>query len=326
MRTLSFSKAIREALEEEMRRDKEVILFGEDIKYDPWGVTVGIHKEFGEERVLHAPISENGFVSAGVGAALAGMRPGAHLLFADFIPLAADAIGNQAAKFHYFNGGQICVPLTVRVAGTGGGKGAASHHSQSLEPLMAHFPGLKIAVPATPSDAKGLLKTAIRDNNPVLFFESKQLYSLEGPVPSEELLIPFGKAEIMREGKDITVATYSIGVHKTLQAAEQLNKEGIEVEVINLRTLRPLDTETIMRSLAKTNRFAVVEDCYKFLGMGAELLAIVAEEGLQYLEAPARRIAAKDVPIPGSRHGEQFVLPTVERIFHTIKELFALEV
>lgn len=318
----TFSVALREALVEEMRRDENVFLLGEDVKYSLWGVTGGLQNEFGEERVRHAPISENGFVSAGVGAAIVGMRPVIELMFGDFVLLAADAICNQAAKYHYFNGGQFKVPLTIRVAGVGGGRGGGCHHSQSLEPIISHFPGLKVLAPSTPADAKGLLKAAIREDNPVVIFEHKLLYSIEGEVPNEEHIVPIGESQIIRQGKDATVVSYSIGLHKTLEAAERLsNENNIEIEIINLRTLRPIDKDTIFRSLSKTNRFAVVEECHKTLGIGAELSALIAEETLQYLDAPVKRIAALDAPLPGSRYGENKILPDVERIYKTLLEL-----
>ncbi len=324
---MTFAAALREALEEEMIRDERVFILGQDIKYSLWGVTGGMQNKFGEERVRHAPISENGFVSAGVGAAIAGMRPVIELMFGDFILLAADAIFNQAAKYHYFNGGQFTVPLTIRVAGTGGGRGGGCHHSQSLESIATHFPGIKVVAPSNPADAKGLLKTAIRDDNPVVFFEHKLMYSVEGEVPEGEHLVPIGKAEVIRQGTDATVVSFSIALQKTLEAAKKLSDEdGIEIEVINLRTLLPIDKQTIFSSLEKTNRLAVVEECHKTLGMGAELSALIAEEVLHYLDAPIKRIAAYNVPLPGSRHGESVILPTVDRIYKTVKALVGEDV
>ncbi len=323
MREISYRDALREALREEMIRDPTVFLIGEDIgRY--WGgafkVTKGLAEEFGDERVRDTPISENAIIGVAVGAAITGMRPVAEIMFGDLTALAMDQIANQAAKIRYMFGGQAKVPLVIRTP-FGGGVNIAAHHSQSLEAWFMHVPGLQVVVASTPYDAKGLLKTAIRNDNPVVFCEHKLLYPLTGHVPEEEYTIPFGVADVKREGTDVTVVATLYMVHKALAAAETLAKEGISVEVVDPRTLVPLDKETITESVRKTGRVVIVtEDC-KTAGVSAELAALIAEEALDYLDAPIKRVTTFDVPIPFSPPLENFVIPDEKRIIKAIKEI-----
>jgi pyruvate/2-oxoglutarate/acetoin dehydrogenase E1 component len=319
---MTCAEALREALREEMRRDNRVILLGEDIKIGQWEVTRGLHNEFGE-RIIQTPISESGITGAAVGAALTGMRPVVEIMFHDFLLYAADSIANQAAKYRYMcGGGDFKVPVVFRAAGGGSANGAGCHHGQSLEATFVHFPGLKIVFPSTPYDAKGLLKTAIRDDNPVIFFEHKLLYSVKGIVPEEEYTLPLGKAEIRRKGKDVTIVSYGWTLHKVLKASEQLATEGIEAEVIDLKTLSPLDKECIITSLEKTSKLVIAEEGTKTGGMGAEIAAVASEEAFRYLDAPIKRIAGADVIIPSSRFADQMVIPQMEEIIKEVKELF----
>jgi len=323
MRELTYRDALREALREEMLRDKTVFLIGEDIgRY--WGgafkVTKGLAEEFGDERVRDTPISESAIIGVGVGAAITGMRPVAEIMFGDLSTLAMDQICNQAAKICYMFGGQAKVPLVIRTP-FGAGVNIASHHSQSLEAWFMHTPGLSVAVPSTPYDAKGLLKTAIRGNNPVMFFEHKLLYPIKGEVPEEEYTIPFGVADLKLEGEDVTVFATLYMVHKALEAARELRKLGVSVEVIDPRTLVPLDKEAIVKSVKKTGRIVIVtEDC-KTAGVSAEIAAIVAEEALDYLDAPIKRVAEPDTPIPFSPPLEQYVIPNEKTIIKAVKEV-----
>jgi pyruvate/2-oxoglutarate/acetoin dehydrogenase E1 component len=323
MGELTYRDALREALREEMLRDKTVFLLGEDIgRY--WGgafkVTKGLAEKFGDERVRDTPISESAIIGVAVGAAITGMRPVAEIMFGDLSALAMDQICNQAAKICYMFGGQTKVPLVVRTP-FGAGVNIASHHSQSLEAWFMHTPGLLVAVPSTPYDAKGLLKTAIRGNNPVMFFEHKLLYPIKGEVPEEDYTIPFGVADVKLEGEDVTIFATLYMVHKALAAAQELRKQGVSVEVIDPRTLVPLDREVIIRSVKKTGRVVIVtEDC-KTAGVGAEIAAIVAEEAFDYLDAPIKRVAEPDTPIPFSPPLEQFVIPNEKTIIKTVKEV-----
>ena len=321
-REMTYAEAVREGLREEMRRDERVILLGEDIKINVWAVTRDLYNEFGE-RVINTPLSESGFSGAAVGAALTGMRPVVEIMYADFTMYAADSIANQAAKYRYMcGGGEFRVPVVFRVAGSGSANGGGCHHGQSLEATFIHFPGLKVVFASTPYDAKGLIKTAIRDDNPVLFYEHKLLYGVKGEVPEEEYTLPLGKAEVKREGKEVTIVSYAWTLHKALRASEQLAKEGIEAEVIDLRSLRPLDKECILKSVKKTSKLVTAEEGTKMGGVGAEIAAVVAEEGLQYLDAPVKRIAGAEVIIPSSRYADQMVIPQVEDIVKGVKELF----
>ena len=324
MRKITYREALREALREEMRRDPTVFLLGEDIgKY--WGgafkVTEGLAEEFGEERVRDTPISESAIIGAGVGAAITGMRPVAEIMFGDLTALAMDQIANQAAKIRYMFGGQAKCPLVIRTP-FGAGVNIASHHSQSLEAWFMHVPGLYVALPSTPYDAKGLLKSAIRGNNPVMFCEHKLLYPIEGEVPEEEYTIPFGLADVKREGEDVTIVATLYMVHKALSAAEILQKEGVSVEVVDPRTLTPLDKQTIIDSVKKTGRIVIVSEDCKTAGVSAEIAAIIAEEAIDYLDAPIRRVAEPDTPIPFSPPLEQYVIPDEKAIIKTVKEVF----
>ncbi|MGB9778329.1 MAG: alpha-ketoacid dehydrogenase subunit beta [Candidatus Bathyarchaeales archaeon] len=323
MRKITYREALREALREEMRRDPTVFLLGEDIgKY--WGgafkVTEGLAEEFGEERVRDTPISESAIIGVGVGAAITGMRPVAEIMFGDLTALAMDQIANQAAKIRYMFGGQAKCPLVIRTP-FGAGVNIASHHSQSLEAWFMHVPGLYVAVPSTPYDAKGLLKSAIRGNNPVMFCEHKLLYPIEGEIPEEEYTVPFGVADIKREGEDATIVATLFMVHKALEAAKALEKEGVSVEVVDPRTLTPLDKQTIIRSVKKTGRIVIVSEDCKTAGVSAEIAAIVAEEAIDYLDAPIKRIAEPDTPIPFSPPLEQYVIPDEKAIIKAVKEV-----
>jgi pyruvate dehydrogenase E1 component beta subunit len=323
MRKITYREALREALREEMRRDPSVFLLGEDIgKY--WGgafkVTEGLAAEFGEERVRDTPISESAIIGAAIGAAITGMRPVAEIMFGDLMALAMDQIANQAAKIHYMFGGQAKCPMVVRTP-FGGGVNIAAHHSQSLEAWFMHVPGLYVAVPSTPYDAKGLLKTAIRGDNPVVFCEHKLLYPLEGEVPEEDYTVPFGIADVKREGEDVTVVATLYMVHKALKAAEKLEEDGVSVEVVDPRTLTPLDKQTIVKSVKKTGRLVVVSEDCKTAGVTAEIVAVVAEEALDYLDAPIKRVAEPDTPIPFSPPLEQYVIPDEKAIIKAVKRI-----
>ncbi|NIU39484.1 alpha-ketoacid dehydrogenase subunit beta [Candidatus Bathyarchaeota archaeon] len=323
MRELTYRDALREALREEMLRDKSVFLLGEDIgRYweGAFKVTKGLAKEFGDERVRDTPISESGIVGVAVGAAITGMKPVAEIMFGDLSALAMDQICNQAAKICYMFGGQTNVPLVVRTP-FGAGVNIASHHSQSLEAWFMHTPGLLVAVPSTPYDAKGLLKTAVRSNNPVMFFEHKLLYPIKGEVPEEDYTTPFGVADVKMEGEDVTILATLYMIHKALAAAQELRKQRISVEIIDPRTLVPLDKRTIVESVKKTGRIIIVtEDC-KTAGTSAEIAAVVAEEALDYLDAPIKRVAEPDTPIPFSPPLEQFIIPDEKTIIKAVKEI-----
>jgi pyruvate dehydrogenase E1 component beta subunit len=323
MRKITYRDALREALREEMRRDPSVFLLGEDIgRY--WGgafkVTEGLAEEFGDERVRDTPISESAIIGAAVGAAITGMRPVAEIMFGDLTALAMDQIANQAAKIRYMFGGQTGCPLVIRTP-FGAGVNIASHHSQSLEAWFMHVPGLYVVVPSTPYDAKGLLKTAIRGDNPVFFCEHKLLYPIEDEVPEEEYAIPFGVADIKREGTDVTIIATLYMIHKALNAAEELEKEDISVEVVDPRTLTPLDKQAIIQSVKKTGRIVIVSEDCKTAGVSAEIAAVVAEEALDYLDAPVKRITEPDTPIPFSPPLEQYVIPNEKSIIKAVKEI-----
>lgn len=323
MRKITYRESLREALREEMQRDPRVFLLGEDIgRY--WGgafkVTEGLAQEFGDERVRDTPISESAIVGAAVGAAITGMRPVAEIMFGDLAALAMDQICNQAAKIRYMFGGQVTCPLVVRTP-FGAGVNIASHHSQSLESWFMHVPGLYVAAPSSPYDAKGLLKTAIRGSNPVFFCEHKLLYPIEGEVPEHEYLLPFGKADLKKEGADVTLVAISYMVHKALNAAALLQKEGIDVEVVDPRTLTPLDKATITGSVKKTGRLVIVSEDCRTGGVSAEIAALVAEEALDYLDAPIKRVASPDTPIPFSPPLEQFIIPNEQSIIKAVKEV-----
>ena len=323
MRELSFSDAIREAMVEEMRRDPAVFLMGEDVGVfnGVWGVSHDMLAEFGPERVRDTPISEIAIIGAGLGAAMMGMRPIVEIMFGDFLMCAGDQIVNQVAKARFMSGGKANVPLTIRV--TSGAPGsAAAQHSQSPEAWFMNVPGLKLVTPATPSDAKGLLKAAMRGEDPVIFFEPKMLYADKGPVPEDpDFTVPLGEASVAREGTDVTVIAVGIMVKKALAAAEQLAKDGISVEVVDPRTLVPLDKETLIASVAKTSRAVVVHEAHVRGGPGAEIAAMLAEEAIEYLDGPIMRVGAKNVPLPYSPVLENFVLPDVVDIVEAVKRL-----
>jgi pyruvate/2-oxoglutarate/acetoin dehydrogenase E1 component len=321
-RELTYAQAINEAIREEMRRDENVILIGEDVGR-PGGVykvTEGLFKEFGPERVLDSPITEAGIAGLGVGAAMTGMRPMVEIMFGDFLTLAMDQIVNQAAKVHYMSGGKLQVPLVIRTT-MGAGRRAAAQHSQSLYAWFGHIPGLKVVVPSTPYDAKGLLKTALRDNNPVIYFEDKMMYRLSGPVPEQEYTIPFGVADIKRAGEDITLIAISSMVLVALEAAEQLAQQGIRAEVIDPRTLTPLDEESLIKSVVKTSRCIVVDEGYQRFGASAEIAAVITRGAFYYLDAPVERIGAMDVPIPFSPVLEDQTIPNVEMVVRAARNL-----
>ena len=326
MREITYAEAIREALRQEMRRDERVFLIGEDIGIygGAFGVTYGLLEEFGEERVRDTPISEQTIAGAATGAALTGMRPVAEIMFMDFVALAMEQLANQAAKIHFMFGGKAKVPMVLRTP-AGSGTGAAEQHSQSLEAWFVHVPGLKVVMPSTPYDAKGLLLSAIRDDNPVIFVEHKLLYSTKGPVPEEEYTIPLGVADVKREGSDVTVVATSVMVKRALAAAEKLAQDGIEVEVVDPRTLKPLDTETITQSVTKTGRAIIVHEAPTTGGFGAEVSARITEgESFFYLEAPVRRLAGMDVPIPYNRELERGVVPQEEDIMEAVREIVSV--
>ena len=315
MRNITYSQAVRTAIREEMRRDEKVILFGEDVgQYGGvYGATTGLQREFGEERVRDTPISEMAIAGMAVGAALAGYRPIAEIMYCDFLAHAADAIVNNAAKWRYMSGGQFTLPLVVR-SPAGGGAGYAAQHSQNLEAWFCHIPGLKVVMPGLPRDARGLLKAAIRDDNPVVFIEHKAHYGYKGEVPAEEEVIPLGVADIKREGSDVTLVAWSRTLTFALEAVEQLAAEGVSVELIDPRTLQPLDVETICNSVAKTGRLVIAHEAVEFGGFGAEIAAQVMERAWDSLTQPPLRIGAPFVPLPYSEPMERFVIPQVEDI------------
>jgi len=315
MRQISYSQALIEAMREEMLRDDRVFVMGEDVGLygGAYGATRGLLQEFGEWRVLDTPISEATIGGAAVGAAMVGMRPVAEIMYVDFTPLAMDQIANQGAKNRYMFGGKTIVPMVIRTEG-GAGRAIAAHHSQSLESLWTHFPGIYVVMPSTPYDAKGLLKAAIRDDNPVMFIEHKMLYKEKGPVPEQEYIIPFGVADIKRPGKDVTLVTYSRMVYRSLTAAEDLAKEGIDVEVIDLRTLKPLDINTVINSVKKTGRLVCVSESYENTSFINEVMAQVNDLAFDWLDAPMIRVAARNVPVPRAEVLEDQAIPNEERI------------
>ncbi|MGI6113283.1 MAG: alpha-ketoacid dehydrogenase subunit beta [Mahellales bacterium] len=323
MREVTYWQALNEALREELDRDPDVFVMGEDVGIygGAYGVTRGLYEDYGEERIRDTAISEQAIVGAAVGAAMTGMRPVAEIMYVDFLGVAMDQIFNQAAKIRYMFGGKAKVPMTLRTEG-GTGRGLAAHHSQSLESWFLHVPGLKVVMPATPYDAKGLLKASIRDDNPVLFIEHKMLYGTKGKIPDGEYIVPLGLAEVKKPGKDVTVVAHSRMLLYALEAAETLEKEGISVEVIDPRTLAPLDMDTIMTSVKKTGRVVLVEEGCKTGGVGGEIAAKIMEEGFYYLDAPIIRVAAKDVPIPMSPALEPLAVPSVEEIIGAVKKLY----
>lgn len=322
VRELTFGQAIKEALAEELRRDERVYLMGEDVGEagTAFKVLVGLIDEFGPERVIDSPISEAGITGLGVGAAMTGMRPVVDIMFGDFIGLTMDQMVNQAAKIHYMSGGKLNVPMVLRTT-MGATRRSAAQHSQSLHAWFSHIPGLKVVVPSTPYDAKGLLKTAIRDDNPVAFFEDKMMYQLKGPVPEEEYTIPFGVADIKREGTDITLVATSSMVHVALGAADILSEIGLEAEVVDPRTTFPLDKQTMIESAKKTSRAIVIDEGYDRYGVTAELASVIAEGAFYHLDAPVKRMGAMDVPIPFSPALEDLTVPTEQSVTEMAKVL-----
>jgi len=332
-RVISMYEAVAEAIGHEMERDENVFVMGEDVGVygGIFGATSQLWQKFGDQQIMDTPISEMGFVGAAVGAALEGMRPIAEVMFIDFMGACFDQVLNHFSKIHYMSGGQLKVPMVIMTA-IGGGYNDAAQHSQCLYSLFGHIPGIKVVVPSTPYDAKGLMTESIRDDNPVMYFFHKGLMGLPwmsiieatwAPVPEESYTIPFGQADVKREGSDVTVVTLSMMVHRTLEAAEELDGEGISVEVIDLRTLVPLDKEAVVNSVKKTHRLMVVDEDYLSYGMSGEITALVAEEALDYLDMPPKRLAVPDVPIPYSNTLEDFVIPSAKSIAEAVRELMA---
>src|SRR5437879_3404940 len=321
-RTLTFAQAVNEALSEELRRDESVFVIGEDVAGagTPFTLLAGLVDEFGPDRILDSPISEPGITGLGVGAAVTGMRPVVDIMFGDFLTLVMDQLANQAAKTHYMSGGKLKVPLTLRTT-MGATRRSAAQHSQSLHAWVAHVPGLKVVLPSTPADAKGLLKTAIRDDNPVVFIEDKMDYAVKGEVPEGEYTIPFGVADVKRAGEDVTIVATSSMIRVALAAAEQLETDGISAEVIDPRTLVPLDVDALVRSAEKTGRAIVVDEGHQRYGVSAELAAVIADRAFYSLDAPVKRLAALDVPIPFSPPLEDVTVPTPDLVAQTAREL-----
>ena len=322
VREITLGQAIREALAEEMRRDPRVFMMGEDIAEagTPFKVLSGLVEEFGTSRVIDTPISEAGITGMGVGVAMTGMRPIVDIMFGDFIGLAMDQIVNQAAKVHYMSGGKLKVPLVVRTT-LGATRRTAAQHSQSLHAWVSHIPGLIVVLPSTPYDAKGLLKTAIRDDNPVIFFEDKMIYQLKGPVPEGDYTIPFGVADTKRPGNDITIVATSSMVQIALAAADGLEKLDISAEVIDPRTMYPLDRDTLIESAKKTSRVIVVDEGYERYGVTAEIAAVVADGAFYFLDAPVKRMGAMNVPVPFSPALEDLTVPTADSVMEVAKTL-----
>lgn len=322
MHRLSYTQAITEALREEMARDPKVVMWGEDVAAagGSFAVTIGLAEDFGAERVRDTPISENIIVGLAVGAAATGLRPVPEIMFSDFLCYAMDQVANQMAKMRYMFGGQVTLPITLRTAG-GGGLQAAAQHSQSLHPWFMNLPGVKVVLPATPADAKGLLKSSIRDDNPVIFIEHKSLYNLKGDVPTGEYLVPLGQAAVMHSGTDVTIVALQQMAHEALAAAQQLAEEGISVEIIDPRTLVPLDRESIARSVRKTHRLLVVDECNLTCGSQSEIMAVVIEDAFDYLDAPPKRLGMPNIPHPFSPVLEQSVIPNAATIATAVRDL-----
>ena len=322
VREITLAEAVREALAEELRRDSRVFILGEDIAEagHPFKVLTGLVNEFGPDRILDTPISEAGFTAVAVGAAMTGLRPVVDIMFGDFLTLIMDQIVNQAAKIHYMSGGKWKVPMVLRTT-LGATRRSAAQHSQSLHAWFCHIPGLKVVMPSTPYDAKGLLKTAIRDENPVVFFEDKMMYRLKGPVPSEEYTIPLGVADIKRAGEDITIVATSSMVQVALGAASLLDQSGISAEVVDPRTLWPLDEKTIIDSVKKTSRAIVIDEGYGRYGVTAEIASVIAEGAFFHMEAPVKRMGAMHVPVPFSPPLEDLTVPTEKSVFEAARAL-----
>lgn len=324
MREITYSQAINEALDEELKRDEKVFIIGEDVGFfgGAMKVTRGLFEKYGAKRVVDTPISESAIIGAALGAAMTGLKPVAEIMFIDFTTICMDQIANQVSKIRYMLGGQVKVPIVIRTQG-GAGKSYAAQHSQSLESWFVHIPGLKVVMPSTPYDAKGLLKSAIRDNNPVMFIENKMLYNVKGAVPENEYTIPLGKADIKRKGKDVTIVAHSRMVLLALEAAKALEAENIDVEIVDLMTLDPMDEETIFSSVKKTGRLITVEEGYKNVGIGAEVSARVSEKCFDYLNAPIMRLACRDIPIPCNKTLENVTIVQVADIINAVKQIVA---
>jgi len=323
MRTITYKEALREAIIEKIREDKNVFMMGEDIGVygGAFGLSLGMLEEFGPERVLDTPMSEASFVGVGVGAAIMGMRPIVEIMFSDFLTYGADQIINQAAKLRFMTGGQLKIPLVVRTP-QGSGTGAAAQHSQNIEAWLLNVPGIKIVAPSNPYDAKGLLKSSVEDDNPIIFLEHKLLYSIKGEVPEEDYRVPLGKSKVVRSGKDVTIVATSIMVKRSLEAAEKLEKEGILVEIIDPRTLKPLDINLIVKSVKKTHRLLVVYEGCTTGGIGGEVISHIGEsEAFLYLDAPLFRLGGADVPIPYNLNLERKATPQIENIVSKVKEI-----
>ena len=315
MKTITFKQALNNAMDEELSRDRNVFLLGEDIGLNGgvFHVTDGLFQKYGFERVKQTPISENAIIGAAIGSSMLGLRPVAEIMYFDFIAVAMDQVINQAAKIRYMSGGQLKLPLVIRTQ-AGAGRGKGSQHSQYLEALFFHIPGIKIALPSNPYDAKGMLKTAIRDDNPVLFIENAFLYNLKGEVPDEDYTVLFGKAEIKKEGNDITIVSYSMMVNKCINVAKDLEQSGISVEVIDLKTIQPLDIDTVIKSVKKTGRLLIAHESYKKGGVGAEIASQVMEKAFDYLDAGIERLGEKEAPIPFAETLEKVIVPGEEDI------------
>jgi pyruvate/2-oxoglutarate/acetoin dehydrogenase E1 component len=322
VKEITVRQALNDAMKEEMTRDETVILLGCDvaIRGNPFGVTRGLCQQFGEKRVIDTPISEAGFTGIGIGAAGMGLRPIVEILYSDWITLPMDQIVNIAAKIRYMFGGKINMPLVIR-APFGCSGGVAAQHSQSLEAWFNHVPGLKVVTPLTPYDVKGMLKTAVRDDNPVIFFEHKNSYTMKGEVPEEDYTVPFGKAAVRREGGDVTIVTYSYMTVKSMNAAEELAAEGIQCEVIELRSILPLDYETVMKSVGKTNRVVVAQEAHLRGGMASDIVAEIVDRGFDLLDAPPVRVGSLNIPVPFNRTLESMVIPDENKIKSAVKRV-----
>lgn len=327
MREITLSQAVNEAIAEEMRRDETIFLLGEDVAEagTPFKILSGLVEEFGVERIIDTPIAEPGFAGIAVGAAMTGSRPIVDLMFGDFLFLVMDQLCNQAAKAHYMSGGKLSVPMVLRT-NMGATRRSAAQHSQSLHALVAHIPGLKVAMPSSAYEAKGLMKSAIRDNNPVVIFEDKLMYQDKAPVPEEEYLIPLGEAHIKREGTDITLVAISSMVQVAEAAADRLAAEGISTEIVDPRTIVPLDEETILKSVMKTSRVMVIDEGHQSFGVSAEIAARIAEKAFYYLDSPVLRMGAMDVPIPFSPVLEDLTVPTADRVFELARQAVRSEI
>jgi pyruvate dehydrogenase E1 component beta subunit len=322
MRTISFREALREAMTEEMERDPSIFLMGEEVGHynGAYKVSEGMLARFGEKRVIDTPIAETGFAGVGIGAAMVGLRPIIEFMTWNFSITAADQLINNAAKLRYMSNGQFTLPIVFRGPG-GAAHALAAQHSQALESLYAHVPGLKVVMPATPADAKGLLKAAIRDDDPVVFIESEVMYALKGEVPAGEHVVPIGVADVKRPGRDVTLVTWSKMLHTCLKAAEELAEQGIEPEIVDLRTIRPMDTGAILASVRKTHRCVVVQEGWPFAGIAAEIITLVVREAFDDLDAPPERVTNLDVPMPYARNLENLVLPDVGRVTAAVQRV-----